>query len=183
MEVVVMIRHPAAFAGSLLQLDWPRFDFGNLARQPRLLRDLAGPYEDDIRSFDPGRQDLVEEAVLLWNVIHHVIAGYRDRHPGWRFVRHEDLAEEPLKGFHELYEGLDLEWDRIAERIVVRSSTGRAEVPAYLHRTVRRDSRAARWTWRDRLSPEDRDRVRAGTAEVAAAFYGDEDWNPPGDAR
>jgi Sulfotransferase family len=182
MEVVVMIRHPAAFAGSLLRLDWPRFDFRNWAEQPLFLRDLAGPYVDGIRRFDPARQDLVEEAILLWNVIHHVIRGYRERHPDWRFVRHEDLAEEPVKGFHDLYEGLDLEWDRIAERIIVRSSTGRAEVPAYLHRTVRRDSRASRWTWRDRLTPEDRDRVRAGTAEVAAGFYGDEDWTPAGDS-
>lgn len=182
MEVVVLIRHPAAFAGSLLRLDWPRFDFRNWAEQPLFLRDLAGPYADGIRRFDPARQDLVEEAILLWNVIHHVIRGYRERHPDWRFVRHEDLAEEPVKGFHELYEGLDLEWDRIAERIIVRSSTGRAEVPVYLHRTVRRDSRASRWTWRDRLTPEDRDRIRAGTAEVAAGFYEDEDWTPPGDS-
>ena len=177
-EVVVMIRHPAAFAGSLLRLDWPRFDFRNWADQPAFLRDLAGPYADAIRSFDPTRQDLVDEAILLWNVIHHVIQGYRDRRPGWVFVRHEDLAEEPVKGFHGLYQRLDLEWDRIAERIVVRSSTGRAEVPAFLHRTVRRDSRAARWTWRDRLTAEERERIREGTAEVAAAFYDERDWAP-----
>ena len=180
MEVVVMIRHPAAFAGSLLRLDWPRFDFRNWAEQPLFLRDLAGPHEDAIRSFDPERQDVLEEAILLWNVIHHVIRGYRERNPDWIFVRHEDLAEEPVKGFHDLFERLDLEWDRIAERIILRSSTGRMEVPAYMHRTVRRDSRAARWTWRDRLTAEDRDRVRAGTAEVAEAFYGEEDWSPPG---
>jgi hypothetical protein len=182
MEVVVMIRHPAAFAGSLLRLDWPRFDFRNWADQPLFMRDLAGPYGEAIRRFDPERQDLLEEAILLWNVLHHVIRGYRDRHPDWVFVRHEDLAEEPVKGFHDLFERLGLEWDGIAERIIVRSSTdaSRKEVPAYLHRTVRRDSKAARWTWRDRLTAEDRDRVRAGTAEVAEAFYGDEDWAPPG---
>lgn len=182
MEVVVMIRHPAAFAGSLLRLDWPRFDFRNWAEQPLFLRHLAGPYEDAIRSFDPKRQDLLDEAILLWNVIHHVIRGYRERHPDWVFVRHEDLAEEPVKGFHELYERLDLEWDRIAERIILDSSTGRKDVPAYLHRSVRRDSRAARWTWRDRLTPEERDRVRAGTAEVASTFYGEEDWEPAGES-
>lgn len=182
MEVVVMIRHPAAFAGSLLRLDWPRFDFRNWAEQPLFLRHLAGPYEDAIRSFDPKRQDLLDEAILLWNVIHHVMRGYRERHPDWVFVRHEDLAEEPVKGFHELYERLDLEWDRIAERIILDSSTGRKDVPAYLHRSVRRDSRAARWTWRDRLTPEERDRVRAGTAEVASTFYGEEDWEPAGES-
>ncbi|MGH2766895.1 MAG: hypothetical protein ACRDKA_13450, partial [Actinomycetota bacterium] len=181
MEVVVMIRHPAAFAGSLVRLDWPRFDFRNWADQPLFLRDLAGPYREAIRSFDPERQDLIDESVLLWNVIHHVIGGYRDRHPEWAFVRHEDLAEEPVKGFRGLFERLDLVWDGTAQRIIVRSSTdeARKEVPAHLHRTVRRDSRSARWTWARRLTPDQLERVREGTAEVASAFYGDEDWTPP----
>lgn len=183
MQVVVMIRHPAAFAGSLVRLDWPRFDFRNWADQGLFLRDLAGRYEEAIRSFDPDRQDLLDEAVLMWNVIHDVISGYRDRHPDWAFVRHEDLAEEPVKGFRELFERLDLTWDHTAERIIIRSSSdeSRKEVPAYLHRTVRRDSRAARWTWARRLWPEEVERIRVGTADVASAFYGDEDWNPPGE--
>jgi hypothetical protein len=114
-------------------------------------------------------------------VMHHVVGMYRDRHPDWSFVRHEDLSEEPVKGFRDLYERFGLAWDPVAETAIVRSSSdqGRGEVPAHLHRTVRRDSRAARWTWVHRLTPEERDRVRHGTAEVAEAFYGEEDWTPP----
>jgi hypothetical protein len=176
-----MIRHPAAFAGSLKRLDWPPFDFGNWAEQPLFLRDLAGPYEAQIREFAKGGGDLIDQAILMWNVIHHVIRAYRQRHPEWSFVRHEDLAEEPLKGFRDLYERLDLVWDRTAETVIRRSSAhqSRREVPAYLHRTVRRDSRAARWTWLHRLTPEERERIREGTAEVAAAFYEDGDWWDP----
>jgi hypothetical protein len=181
---VVLIRHPAAFAGSLKRLDWPPFDFRNWAEQPLLLRDLVSPYEQEIREAAVRPPDLIGQAVLVWNVIHHVIGGFRDRHPDWAFVRHEDLAEEPLKGFRDLYERLDLTWDHVAERVIARASTdpSRAEVPPYLHRTVRRDSRAARWTWAARLSPEERARVREGTAEVAASFYGEEEWTPPEEA-
>jgi hypothetical protein len=179
-QPVVMIRHPAAFAGSLLRVDWPRFDFRNWSDQPLLLRDLAGPYEGQIRAFAGGAEhDRIDEAILMWNVMHHVVGRYRDRHPDWSFVRHEDLSEEPVKGFRDLYERLGLEWDPVAEAVIVRSSTGRGEVPSHLHRTVRRDSRAARWTWVRRLTPEERERVRRGTAEMAEAFYGDEDWTPP----
>lgn len=179
---VVMIRHPAAFAGSLKRLDWPPFDFRNWASQPLFLRDLAGPYEAEIREAAAGGPDLIDQAVLMWNVIHHVIRGYRDRHPDWSFVRHEDLAEEPVKGFRDLFERLDLRWDHTAERVIVRTSTvrSRSEVPPSLHRTIRRDSRAARWTWARRLTAEELARVRAGTAEVAGAFYGQEDWEAPG---
>lgn len=181
MRPVVMIRHPAAFAGSLKRVDWPRFDFRNWTEQPLFLRDLAGPYREEIQAFSEQEHDRIDETILLWNVIHHVIRGYRERHPEWEFVRHEDLAEEPLKGFRDLFDHLDLVWDRTAETVIRRSSTDRerSEVPAYLHRTVRRDSRAARWTWLDRLTPEERDRVRRGTADVASAFYGEEDWIPP----
>jgi hypothetical protein len=180
-QVVVMIRHPAAFAGSLKRLDWPPFDFGNWAEQQLFLRDLGGPYEAQIREFARGGRDLIDQAILMWNVIHHVIRGYRERHPEWSFVRHEDLAEEPLKGFGDLYERLDLVWDRTAETVIRRSSTdrGRKEVPAYLHRTVRRESRAARWTWLQRLTPEERIRIRAGTDALAGDFYNDGDWSPP----
>jgi hypothetical protein len=184
-QPVVMIRHPAAFAGSLKRLDWPRFDFHNWADQPLFLRDLASPYEDQIRAFATREPDLIDEAILMWNVIHHVIGVFRDRNPEWSFVRHEDLSEEPVKGFRALYERLRLRWDGVVESAIVRSSSaeGRKEVPSHLHRTVRRDSRAARWTWAGRLSAEEIDRVRGGTSDVAVLFYGDEDWSPPADAR
>ena len=182
-EVVVLIRHPAAFAGSLKRLEWG-FQFRNWAEQPLFLRNLAAPYEDEIRRFAEREHDIIDQAVLMWNVIHDVIRTYRSRRPDWTFLRHEGLSEEPLKGFRDLYDRLGLSWDGIVEDAVIRSSTdtSRKEVPTYLHRTVRRDSRAARWTWAQRLTSEERDRVREGTAEVAAAFYGPEDWNPPADA-
>ena len=179
MRVVVMIRHPAAFAGSLKRLDW-QYDFRNWADQPLLLRDLLGPYEEQIRDYAERRRDILDQAILMWNVIHHAILQFRERHPDWSFIRHEDLAEEPLKGFRDLYERLDLQWDHVAEDAIVRFSTdtSRKEVPTYLHRTVRRDSKAARWTWTRRLTREEQDRVRAGTEDVARHFYGDEDWTP-----
>lgn len=183
MQAVVMIRHPAAFASSIKRLSW-RFDFQNWRDQPLLQRDLIGPYEGEIREFAEREHDIVDQAILMWNVIHHVIRGYEERHPDWSFVRHEDLSEEPLKGFRELFVKLDLAWDQFVEDAIIRSSTDetRKEVPLYLHRTVQRDSRAARWTWVTRLSQEEQDRVRQGTAEVAARWYGDADWVPSGGA-
>jgi Sulfotransferase family len=179
-EVVVTIRHPAAFVGSILRLDWPRFDFRQWTGQPRFMKGLAGPFGTEIRAFADREGDPIDEAILLWNVTHHVIAEYRDRRPGWTFVRHEDLTEEPVKGFRELYERLDLDWDPVAEAAIVRSTSdpNRGDVPAYLHRSVRRDSRAARWTWLQRLTVEERERIREGTAKVSSRFYGEEDWSP-----
>jgi hypothetical protein len=176
---VVMIRHPAAFAGSLKRLDW-RFDFGNWADQPLLLRDHLAPFEDAIRDVAraPQKHDIIDQAVLLWNGIHHVIRGYRDRHPGWAFVKYEELAADPVPGFLDLFAHLDLPWSEGIRAEIERFSTGPEEVPPLLHRRVKRDSRAAASTWLHRLTEEERRRIREGTAEVARAFYADEDWAP-----
>ena len=176
---VVMIRHPAAFAGSLKRLDW-RFDFRNWADQPLLLRDHLAPFEREIRAFAERERDLIDQAILLWNGIHHVIRGFRDRHAGWAFVKYEDLAAEPVPGFLDLYARLDLTWTEGIRAEIERFSSERnpKEVPPLLHRRVKRDSRAAARTWLHRLTDEERDRIRAGTAEVAAGFYAEKDWAP-----
>jgi hypothetical protein len=176
---VVMIRHPAAFAGSLKRLDW-RFDFRNWAGQDLLLRDLLAPYAEEIRRFAGQDRDLVDQAILMWNAIHHVIRGYRERHPEWTFVKHEELAEAPVDGFRDLAARLGLAWGPGLRRAVVRLSSERnvGEVPAWLHRRVKRNSRAAARTWLTRLSHEERERVRVGTAAVASAFYSEAEWAP-----
>jgi hypothetical protein len=176
---VVMIRHPAAFAGSLKRLNW-RFDFMNWAGQPLLLRDHLGPYRERILDQASRPGDIIDQAILLWNGIHHVIERYRELHPVWEFVRFEDLAASPLEGFETLSRYLGTPWDERSRARVARFSSTRnvKEVPAWQHRRVKRDSRAARTSWVRRLTEEERDRVRAGTADVAGRFYDETDWVP-----
>jgi hypothetical protein len=179
-QVVVMIRHPAAFASSLKKLDW-RFDFSNWTEQPLLLRDLAGPYEREIRGFAEQDRDIVDQAVLLWNVMHHVIDGYRERRLDWTFLRHEDVSETPVEHFRSLYRRLALRWsDDVAAQVRAASSEDApAEVAIADRNLTVRNSRQARWTWRSRLTPEEQARVREGTHDVASRFYSDEDWAAP----
>jgi hypothetical protein len=176
----VLVRHPAAFASSLKRLDW-RFDFRNWTDQPLFLRDLAGPYEAAIRSFAERERDIIDQSILLWNVMHHVIAGYRERRTSWSFVRHEDLCEAPVDRFRELFDAFGLRWTDDIAAAVAASSTedGPAEVAVADRNVVVRDSRAARWTWLRRLTTDEQDRVREGTREVAARFYTEDDWIAP----
>lgn len=178
-RVVVMVRHPAAFAGSLKRLGWA-FDFRDWADQPLLLRDLLSPYADAVRAFARSERDIIDQAILMWNGIHHAIALFRERHPDWAFVKYEELAARPLEGFRDLAGRLALPWDPRMEDAVARFSSerNRGEVPRWLHRSVKRDSRAAARTWLSRLTEEERARVRAGTEDVARAFYTEADWAP-----
>lgn len=177
MEVVVMIRHPAAFVGSIKKLNWG-FDYErNWLAQDLLMRDLLAPWRASFTGYR-GEVDLVGEGIVMWNAMYDVVRGYRERHPEWHFVRYDDLADDPVRGFRDLYGRLGLRWDGRARAEVERSASSAnvKDVPAWRRRAIRRDSRAAKRTWSRRLTPDEVRRVRTGVAEVAASFYGDADW-------
>jgi hypothetical protein len=172
-----MVRHPAAFAGSLKRLNW-QFDFGEWLDQEFLMRDLLGPFADRIREFAREERDILDQAILMWNVINSVARHYRETNPDWLFVRYEDLAETPVDGFHGLYRQLGLTWsERVRRLIAEHTRAGNVgEVPPADVGPIRRDSRAAKWTWWTRLTEQEIERVRTGVADVAGWFYSDADW-------
>ena len=177
-DVVVMIRHPAAFVGSIKKLNWG-FDYErNWLAQDLLMRDLLGPWADSFRGYR-GEVDLVGEGIVMWNAMYDVVRGYRERHPDWHFVKYDALADDPGPGFRDLYARLGLRWDERARSEVERSASESnvKEVPAWRRRAINRDSRAAKRTWTQRLTPEEVERVRRGVAGVAASFYADEEWS------
>ena len=90
-EPVLLVRHPAAFAASVKRLDL-RHPFGHFLAQPLLMRDWLEPYAEQLETFARREQDIVDQAILLWNVIHHALAEYRTRHPDWILLRLEDLS-------------------------------------------------------------------------------------------
>jgi len=98
MDVVVMIRHPAAFVGSVKKARWA-FRFGQFLEQPLLMQHHLRRFQTEIEAFATKTADIVDQGILLWNVIYDVILQYRNRHPDWIFVRHEDLSRDPVSRF------------------------------------------------------------------------------------
>jgi Sulfotransferase family len=175
MEVVVQVRHPAAFVSSLKRYQWTH-PFGDFLAQPLLIRDLLGPYEDEIREFAATERPPFDQAILLWRLIHHAVVGFRDRHSGWVFRRHEDLAGDPVGGFRDLYDQLGLTYGAEAQAAVALATNSSNPAEASSDRTLRRDSRASIWTWKSRLTAEEIERVRAETEPLWKEFYSDGDW-------
>ncbi|NNE34123.1 MAG: hypothetical protein HKN13_02735 [Rhodothermales bacterium] len=180
MNVVVMIRHPAAFVSSIVarnkKENW-RFDFKNMVEQPLLIEHLLKEFEPDILEFLNSDGDIVDESILLWSIIHAVIAQYRDNHPEWTFLRHEDVSRRPEEIFQNLYEQLGLEWTAEIRQFVQESTRGSNATTENTHafNTVR-DSSANLSAWKRILTQAEIDRIEAGTRRVAAQFYSDEDW-------
>jgi hypothetical protein len=175
-ELVVTVRHPAAFASSLKRLGWS-FDFQDLLQQPLLVRDYLGPYAVAMRL--ASESGIVDQAALLWTVIYGTLRAVAHEVPAIRFVRHEDLSVDPVSGFRRLYHELGLQFTAGAEKALGRMSS--AENPSELPRTkvhsVRLDSRANLDNWKRRLSADEILVVRRVTEGVAGWYYPEAEWN------
>ena len=174
-EPVLLVRHPAAFAASVKRLDL-RHPFCHFLAQPLLMRDWLGSYAEQLEIFARREQDIVDQAILLWNVIHHALAEYRTRHPEWILVRLEDLSRRPADEFHAVFDRLSLPCDAGVDRLIAESTDASNPVEADTADSIRRDSKAHIWNWKKRLSPAEIERVRSGTAHIADRFYGPDDW-------
>jgi hypothetical protein len=179
-DVVVLIRHPAAFVSSLKRLDW-QFGLHELLGQPALLDGYLYPFVDDIRRAAATPPDLLDQAILLWRIFHHVIRQYQQTHPEWIFERHEDLSMRPVEGFGGIYDRLGLTWSARIQRRIEEHSSGEnpSEAGDKVVHQLKRDSKASIWNWKQRLSPDEVLRVRRGTEDIAGYFYCDADWNLP----
>jgi hypothetical protein len=173
-DIVVTVRIPVAFVGSIKRLNW-QFKFKTLLAQGPLMADLLHPFEAAMRRCRDEDVDVVEQGIVLWNALHHAIDRLRADHPRWSIVRHEDLSLDPVTGFADLYTRCGLEWSDDVERQIAGFSTGdpKAELPMWRHGSVKRDSSGAIQTWKSRLTDDEVERVKAGTGEVAALFYDD----------
>jgi len=138
---------------------------------------VLAPFADEIQRADEDPGDIIDQAILLWKIMHHVIDEYRERHPEWQVVRNEDLAVYPMQSYRALCDYLDLPFDAAMEKTVESFTTAgdhhSGDMP--LH-AVRRDSEAEAWKWRRELDAETISRVKKGTASVWEKFYSSDEW-------
>lgn len=176
--VIVSIRHPLAFVSSLVRLNF-RFNFADLQNQQPAMELLGGDdaAEDVALGRTLGEHDAVIEAAYLWKVLHRVIARYREEHRDWTFVRYEDLAREPAAGFAAILPTLGLEFDeRIRKKLEFLSGESNPDDRSNDPRVTRVASAAHSAKSLNRLSAEDRVRVRRIVDPVSALFYSDAEW-------
>ena len=174
-QVVITVRHPAAFANSLQRLHWP-FDFQDLLNQPLLMRDHLEPYRAEMESIRP--EDVIGQAALLWKLIYRSVHTTCELHPEFLIVRHEDLSLDPVPGYRALYESLGLEFTPRVVKTILSSSS--SENPGESSRkkvhAIKLDSRTNVDNWKKRLTTEEIERIRMVTADVSALYYSDAEW-------
>jgi hypothetical protein len=169
-QIVVLVRHPAAFVASLKVKDW-QFNFNYFKNQPTLVHKHLRAYADKIERYSRERPDIIRQGILLWNILNSMVLYYQEKFDNqWYFVRHEVLSEEPLSEYEKLYEYLGIEFDDTV-RNRISTSTSATEVSL-----LERNSQDNIKTWKERLTKEEIDLIYKETQQVWKNFYTDEDW-------
>ena len=174
MDVVVLIRHPAAFAASLKRLGW-KHSFATFIQDGRV-PEVVRPYEAEIREQAEQPGEILAQAALLWRLLYNAVDGYRERHPDWEFVRHEGASAEPVATFERLYSTLGLELTPAAREAIARASAPDNPAELSTPHAVELDSAASLGRWREDLTAEEVETLRERTRDVWPRFYSDEDW-------
>lgn len=176
MEVLVLVRHPAAFASSLKKLNWTH-PFSHFLQQTALMRDHLWPFEEELKEYADGEHDIIDQASLLWRLIYYVVSKYQKEHEDWVLLRHEDLSRDPLGGFEELYDRFHLQFSESTRQVIREHSdpSNPSEAPP-VSRYLKRDSRANIWNWKKRLRLSEIERIKEQVQDVSGQFYSDSDW-------
>ena len=170
-DVIVMIRNPLAFVGSLKVAGW-NFDFDNLRQQKYLMRGRLKQFSEDIdiMCVEKNKYDIIDRAALLWNVLHFVILEYRSKYP-WLFVKHEDIADAPAQGFRHIFDYLGLEINSSILSYIDHYTSESNPIEAETIHYQPRNAKLSLHTWKGRLSEEEIERVIACTSNIASEFY------------
>lgn len=160
LDILVTVRHPAAFALSLAEKSWS-FDFGHFLRQRELMEGPFSGWSEEIEAAANALSfDILDQAGLLWKVLYHYV--YHQLRPleNCQIVRHEDVMRDPESFQRAVLSGDDVDTQQAAS---VASSRG---------------EEAKRFTgrWRKELSTRDIQRLRAAVGDEASWLYSPDDW-------
>jgi len=175
-DVLIMIRHPAAFVGSLKKGN-TLFPFEHLLKQKIFIDDYIGSFESQINKFSKSNKDIIQQGVLLWKIIHRTIISYYEKYPSWNFYRHEDISRDPIGKFNEIYLKLGLQMnEKITKKISANSFANKKKDDTIDGKEIKRNSLDNIFSWKTRLTQDEINYIKNETFDMASYFYSDSEW-------
>lgn len=169
-DVIITIRHPAAFIASMKLKNW-EFNFNELLQQKDLMALYLKPYQLEIEHYAKTKQPIVSQGILLWNILYSVVLQYQKTYGNqWYFVKHEDLSLNPIKEFSKIFDYLNLPYTQEIQNYIITTST------SDMATTHKRDSKSNIYTWKNRLNEDEIAKIKTQTMPVWSHFYSEEDW-------
>ncbi len=183
-KCLILIRHPAAFIASCLRMDWGCDLSQMFSNQPLLMQRHFASFADEFRevsSLDQSeRKNLLAANISMWNALHLAINSLQNEwknDPSWVFVRHEDLARNPIDQFKQIFEKFHLQFTEDSEAFILSCSEGPdIKPPKGEQHVLKRDSAKSITQWKSSLDQEEIDLIKESTRHVWQYYYGEEDW-------
>lgn len=170
-DIIVSIRHPAAFVASLKIKDW-HFDFNNFLEQEALMNSHLTKYRSEIENHATSNYAIIQQGVLLWNTIYSTVLDFQKKYGDqWLFVKHEEVSYNPLTEFKRIFDFLDLEMNAAVRNWIQETSYSGVKDG------FKRNSKENIKTWRERLTRDEIAYIKETTNPIWSKFYNEEDWN------
>jgi len=187
-NVLILVRHPAAYVSSILRENWHMHDFENVfLKQPELLERFSS---EDINLINvivqtqtlkhTDRNLLIQQAATLWRLFHTIILQYKIKQGDWLFVRYEDLAGDPINQFESILQKFGLPSDGSENvRSAIQKTALVFDESQMVHdgHVKKYDSKTARNSWQKEISDREEFQIREIVEPVSHEFYCDEDWS------
>jgi hypothetical protein len=175
MQVVILIRHPAAVANSYKQLGWEH-DFSHFLSQPLLMRDYLAPFADEIAEFATNKHELIDQIALLWKLVYSAVSQQAAHHDDWLLVRHEDLCRNPENEFASMLYRLNITPSPSLHRaITATTTTNNAQALADPY-SIFRNSHVMCTQWKTQLSQWEIAQVHQRVGNLADRYYAEDEW-------
>ncbi|MGK7895410.1 MAG: hypothetical protein AB4372_17775 [Xenococcus sp. (in: cyanobacteria)] len=113
---VIIVKHPLSFIASIKKVNWypnPQ-EIGN---QPCIIEDY---FNDEPDFFNKQWSDSLLAAAAHWRAAYKVMLAQANKYPDWQVITHEELSQNPVSTFCNLYENLDLPWSKQIEHKIIK---------------------------------------------------------------
>lgn len=177
MNVLILIRHPAAFVSSLKRMNWS-FPFSHFTNQPELMEKRLGLYKNEIKTLSIKQYDIIKQGCLLWNIIHSTIIDYQKEHPEWLFIKHEDISREPVEYFRSILSKFNLPFEKKTENIINEFSnqSNPVDIKGKQTHLLKRNSADNVFSWKNRLTLSEIKTIHSECSAVSSFFYTENEW-------
>ena len=113
---VIVVKHPLSFIASLKRVQWWVKTNWMIENQPDLVQDY---FSDELDFINREYDTSIEGSAAYWRAAYKVMLTQASKHPDWQVITIEELSEEPIKVFQQLYQHLDLPWsDAVRHKIM-----------------------------------------------------------------
>lgn len=168
-KIVYLVRHPAGVAASFAARGW-RVGPEGFASRFRGERFASGEIVPERHAGSMWSELGAVQALVLKLTLER-LQGEGDR----LVVRYEDLCDDPIAAFRQIYDFSDLRWSDQVEARILRETSAAAHDRSRAYDTTRNSKLMAR-AWKHDLAPDQIAQVREAYLSYEPQYYGAADW-------